>query len=65
MIFLLMIMPTIKNLETICGFDDTETLLKEKISKNPKDIKTIEPRFFMEDGKLKGVLPGEPGYNEH
>ena len=62
---LLMIMPTIKNLETICGFDDTETLLKEKISKNPKDIKTIEPRFFMEDGKLKGVLPGEPGYDEH
>ena len=62
---LLMLMPTIKNLETICGYRDTDTLLKEKISMNPKDIRTIEPKFFMEDGKLKGVLPGEPGYDEH
>ena len=62
---LLMIMPTIKNLETICGYKNTEALLKDKISMNPKGIKTIEPKFFMEEGKLRGVLPGEPGYDNH
>ena len=62
---LLMIMPTIKNLEEICGYNNTKTLLEDKISKNPKDIQTIEPKFFMEKGKLRGILPGEPGYEDH
>lgn len=62
---LLMILPTIKNLEEICGYNNTKTLLEDKIAKNPKDIQTIEPKFFMEKGKLKGILPGEPGYEDH
>ena len=62
---LLMIMPTIKNLESICGYDNTKELLEDKNSINPYDIATIEPKFFMKDGKYIGLLPGEEGYEDH
>jgi 8-oxo-dGTP pyrophosphatase MutT (NUDIX family) len=62
---LLMIMPTIKNLENICGFNNTEELLKDKVTMDSKDIPTIEPKFFIKDGKMTGLLPGDPGYNDH
>jgi len=62
---LLMIMPTIKNLESICGYNNTKELLEDKNSINPYDIVTIEPKFFMKDGKYVGLLPGEEGYEDH
>ena len=62
---LLMIMPTIKNLEDICGYNNTKELLEDKNSINPYDIATIEPKFFMKDGKYVGLLPGEEGYDDH
>jgi hypothetical protein len=62
---LLMIMPTIKNLENICGFNNTEELLKDKVTMDSKDIPTIEPKFFIKDGKMTGLLPGDPGYDDH
>jgi len=62
---LLLIMPTIKNLESICGYNNTKELLEEKNSINPYDIATIEPKFFMEDGKMVGLMPGDEGYEDH
>ena len=62
---LLLIMPTIKNLESICGYNNTKELLEEKNSINPYDIATIEPKFFMKDGKYVGLLPGDEGYEDH
>ena len=62
---LLMIMPTIKNLESICGFSNTKELLESKNAINPYDIATIEPKFFMENGKMVGLMPGDEGYEDH
>jgi len=62
---LLMIMPTIKNLQSICGYSSSEELLKDKNSLDPKSIPTIEPKFFMENGKMIGLLPGDAGYEDH
>ena len=62
---LLLIMPTIKNLESICGYSNVETLLEDKSSIDPSTIPTIEPKFFMEDGKMVGLLPGDEGYEDH
>ena len=62
---LLLIMPTIKNLESICGYANVEELLKDKSSIDPSTIPTIEPKFFMEDGKMVGLLPGDEGYEDH
>ena len=58
-------MPTIKSLEMICGFNSTQELLENKQNLDPGYITTIEPKFFMENGKLVGLLPGEPGYEDH
>ena len=62
---LLLIMPTIKNLESICGYANVEELLKDKSSIDHSTIPTIEPKFFMEDGKMVGLLPGDQGYEDH
>ena len=61
---LLMIMPTIKNLQSICGYSNTEELLNDKNSIDPSTIPTIEPKFFIENGKMIGLLPGDPGYDD-
>ena len=62
---LLLIMPTIKNLESICGYSNVEELLQDKSSIDPSTIPTIEPKFFMKDGKMIGLLPGDEGYEDH
>ena len=62
---LLLIMPTIKNLQSICGYSNVEELLNDKCSIDPSTIPTIEPKFFMEDGKMVGLLPGDEGYEDH
>ena len=59
-----MIMPTIKNLQSICGYPNTEELLNDKNSIDPSTIPTIEPKFFIENGKMIGLLPGDPGYDD-
>ena len=60
-----LIMPTIKNLESISDFKNTDELMFAKKSVNPMDIPAIEPKFFIEDGKWRGLLPGEDGYEDH
>ena len=59
------IMPTIKNLEAISGFSTTEDLLDDKSKNNHQKSPSILPKFFMEDGKLIGLLPGDEGYEDH
>ena len=58
-------MPTIKNLEAISGFLTTEDLLDDKSKNNHQKSPSILPKFFMEDGKLVGLLPGDEGYEDH
>lgn len=59
------IMPTIKNLEAIAGYPSTLSILEDKESILPSDILTIVPKFFFEEGKLVGLLPGDTGYEDH
>ena len=58
------IFPTIKNLESIRGFTDTETLLKNKVE-DQNNIVTVEPKIFMRDGKMVLLMPGDEGYDDH
>ena len=48
-----MIMPTIKNLEMICGFTDTSELLSFMNNKDKNDIPNVEPVFEIVDGEPK------------
>ncbi len=48
-----MIMPTIKNLELIKDFQDTQTLLRSMNDKLITDIPKVEPVFDVVDGKPK------------
>ncbi len=60
-----MVMPTIANLQQICGFSSTKALLETKFDIDPKNISAIEPKLFKREGKWVGLLPGDPGYDEH
>ena len=50
-----MIMPTIKNLELIKDFQNTQTLLLSMKDKSITDIPKVEPIFDVVDGKPKLV----------
>jgi hypothetical protein len=58
------ILPTIKNLESIEGFTNTQELMEAKV-KFQNEVSCIEPKFFMQDGKMIGLLPGDKGYEDH
>ncbi len=60
-----LIMPTIKNLESISDFKNTEDLMRAKAIVKTEDIPAIEPKFFIKDGRWEGLLPGEQGYEDH
>ncbi len=60
-----LIMPTIKNLESISSYKNTQELISAKNAIKAKDIPAIEPKFFKENGQWKGLLPGEYGYEDH
>ena len=48
-----MIMPTIKNLELICGYDNASELLSVMNRKDTNDIPNVEPVFEIVDGEAK------------
>ena len=48
-----MIIPTIKNLEMICGYNDTSELLLKMNNKDKSDIPNVEPVFEIVDGEPK------------
>ena len=60
-----LIMPTIKNLESISSYKNTHEMISAKNAIKAKDIPAIEPKFFKENGQWKGLLPGEYGYEDH
>ncbi len=60
-----LIMPTIKNLESISSYNNTQEMISAKNAIKAKDIPAIEPKFFKENGQWKGLLPGEYGYEDH
>ena len=60
-----LIMPTIKNLESISSYKNTQEIINAKNAIKAKDIPAIEPKFFKENGQWKGLLPGEYGYEDH
>jgi len=60
-----LIMPTIKNLESISSYKNTQEMISAKNEIKAEDIPAIEPKFFKENGQWKGLLPGEYGYEDH
>ena len=60
-----LIMPTIKNLESISSYKNTQEMISAKNAIKAKDIPAIEPKFFKENGQWKGLLAGEYGYEDH
>ena len=60
-----LIMPTIKNLESISSYKNTQEMISAKNAIKAEDIPAIEPKFFKENGQWKGLLPGEYGYEDH
>ena len=50
--------------DSIRGFTDTETLLKNKVE-DQNNIVTVEPKIFMQDGKMVLLMPGDEGYDDH
>lgn len=60
-----LIMPTIKNLESISSYKNTRQMISAKNAIKAEDIPAIEPKFFKENGQWKGLLPGEYGYEDH
>ena len=58
-----LILPTIKNLEAIAGFDGSDALLAAAASA-PK-VPTVEPVIVRHrGGRARILLPGQPGYDE-
>ena len=54
-----MIMPTLKNLESCCGFKSADELITVIKKISPKDKPSILPKVFKENGTWVGLLPGE------
>lgn len=57
-----MIFPTIRNLEAIARFDRSADLLDAAAAIT--DIPAILPRIIDDEGGVRIVLPGDPGYDE-
>ena len=55
-----MILPTIRNLESIAEFATVADVLAWTAS--PRDITRVEPRMVVRDGETVIVLPGDDGY---
>ena len=59
-----MFMPTIVNLQKICGFKSTEQLMNTKSRQQAEGIKSIEPKVLFKNGKRTVFLPNQPGYDD-
>jgi 8-oxo-dGTP pyrophosphatase MutT (NUDIX family) len=56
---LLLVFPTIKHLEQLCGFDSVERALE---AARRREIKPVQPKVVVEEGASRIVMPGESGY---
>lgn len=55
-----MIQPTVRNLEAICRFDDVDSLMAAAAA--PASHGGVGSKLFREDGGVRIMLPGDPGY---
>jgi 8-oxo-dGTP pyrophosphatase MutT (NUDIX family) len=56
---LMLVFPTIRNLEPLAEFASVEQALEAVRS---REVQAVQPRVIMKDGAPEIVLPGEPGY---
>ena len=57
-----MILPTVRNLEAIARFDDVDSLMSAAAATT--EVPTVVPRLVQEDGGVRILLPGDPGYDD-
>lgn len=57
-----MILPTVRNLEAIGRFDDVDSLMAAAAAQ--AEVPTVVPRLVQEDGGVRILLPGDPGYDD-
>ena len=60
-----MIMPTICNLQQCLEFDSGQKLLEHQSKLTNDDIPSILPKFFKNEGKWVGLLPGDEDYDNY
>ena len=60
-----MIMPTISNLQQCLEFDSGQKLLEHQSKLTNDDIPSILPKFFKNQGKWVGLLPGDEDYDNY
>lgn len=60
-----MIMPTISNLQQCLEFDSGKKLLEHQSKLTNDDIPSILPKFFKNEGKWVGLLPGDEDYDNY
>jgi 8-oxo-dGTP pyrophosphatase MutT (NUDIX family) len=56
---LMLVFPTIKNLEQLTGFGSVENALA---AARGRDVSPVQPRVVVKEGDPQIVLPDEPGY---
>jgi 8-oxo-dGTP pyrophosphatase MutT (NUDIX family) len=57
-----MILPTIRNLQSIAGFDSAREVIA--FARSLTDIECVRPRMIERDGSVVIVLPGDVGYDD-
>ena len=57
-----LILPTIENLKSLCGFDSCEAVLA---ARSAAQVNAILPKFVKIDGSWTGLLPSDPRYNDY
>ena len=58
---LLLVFPTVKHLEQLCGFRSAESLLAHA---RDREIRPVQPQVVFGGETARIVLPGEPGYRD-
>lgn len=58
---MLLVFPTIKHLQELARFDSVAHAFETAAA---REVVPVEPRFRMEDGRPKVLLPGDEGYEE-
>ena len=58
---LMLVFPTIKNLEALAGMATVAETLERARS---REVVPVEPRVVIRDGQAEVLLPGEPGYDD-
>ena len=58
---LLLVFPTIKHLEELCGFGSVDEALDNARSRR---VQPVQPRVLVDGGVARVLMPGEPGYDD-